>query len=177
MIEKILLSLFSFFIFAITHLVVFRLVKIKLYRFRTLEILWGIFAVVYTILAFTVSGDLISEGLVEVNVFGQIISYAIGLLIYGLLFFSYLHPYYINERSISVRICIEAIKFPNGQFTLEEFFKKYNNANSMQNRLDDMVYGGFVERNGDAYRLTKKGFFIAKMISFSRKFLNVPPGY
>lgn len=132
MLEKIILSFLTFAVFVIVHLAVFRLVKIKVYRFRILELLFGIFAVIYTILAFSIPSNLISEGIVEVNALGQIVSYAIGLLIYVFLFFSYWHPYYINERGISVRICAEIAKFPASQLTFEELLKKYDHETLIQ---------------------------------------------
>jgi hypothetical protein len=177
MLEKVLLSFVCFILFILVHLVVFYLVDIQKHRFWILRGIWAFFAVVYTFLAWYIPGNMINEGIQETNALGWFISYLNGLLIYGFLFIFYGYPYYLADRSISIRTFVELRLAGQTGLTLPQLQKKYDHATLLSKRLEAMKYGGFVQQAGDIYRLTGKGRMAANFFAWFRKILHAPEGF
>jgi len=177
MLEKAILSLIVFFFFILAHLAVIYFGHITTHRMRTLKIVYALFLGIYTLLAFTVPGDLISEGIEEINALGTFVAYLNGAALYTLCFMFYGTMYYCVDRSISVRIAIELDNAPEKKLTLPALQAQYRQDQLLSMRLKDMVYGGYAEIDGDVYRLLPKGSFLAKINKLGRKILHSPPGY
>lgn len=177
MLENILFGIVAFVFFLVAHWVVFYYGKFRNHRFWILRGIWLVFGIVYTLMAWYGPRNFIREGIEETNTIGNVVSYLNGLLVYGFLFILYGYPYYIADRSITVRSLMEIEHSPQKQLTLDELQRKYDHATMLGMRLENLVYGGYLEKAGAAYRLTKKGALTARFFTLARRILHPPLGY
>jgi len=106
----------------------------------------------------------------------KVFNFFLGLFIYLLLFFGYCQFYFIIDRSISVRIMIELEKSEKKKLDFEEIKKVYNPDYIFLRRLKHMIDSRYITKEGDAYRNTKKGKFVAMLFKFLKEYLNLGEG-
>src|SRR3990167_8727973 len=98
------------------------------------------------------------------------------LMMYTFLFLSFGQFYFLVDRGVSARILIELFQ-ANGQHMDErEIAKNYTLHDMQSRRIDDMVYGKYVIRDGSSVGLTPKGMIMAKIFLASKKLLRLYPG-
>lgn len=107
------------------------------------------------------------------NMMKRVIFPALGILFYGFLFLGYLEFYFTADRSITFRMLIIADKEPEHSITRERMFTLYDVPGIINKRFDDLVYGGYFERQGSVYRLTYKGKIILDIYRFTIDYLHL----
>ncbi len=95
-------------------------------------------------------------------------------LLYALLFVGYLEFYFTADRSITFRMLRMTDENPNSSVTAEEMLKMYDTKSIVLRRFDDMVYGGYMYKDGDQYRLTPKGNRVLAVYRRTIDFLHMP---
>lgn len=103
-------------------------------------------------------------------------SWTNGALIYAFLYFSYAQFYFLIDRSVSARIMIEIEQSTEKCLRIEEIHQRYDPKGMQIRRLNDMLYGGYVIKEGDYYKNTKKGELHARIFRFCKKYLHLYPG-
>ena len=177
MVEDLIYSLVTFIVFLVAHWTIFYIGKFEHHRFRILQSIFIVFGFVYTALVIFLPRGWVGAGIEITYSSGRWISYLNGLIIYIFLFLSYGQIYYLTDRSISVRTFIELSKASDARLTLSELQKKYDHATLLGKRLEAMVYGKFLKKEGDFYKPTWKGLLAAKFFRLGRKILHSPQGY
>jgi len=95
--------------------------------------------------------------------------------IYSLLFIGYLEFYFTADRSITFRILIIA-ETENSSFDKYDILNKYDTESIILRRIDDLTYGGYIEKTEDnKYKLTSKGVLILNIYKNAIYFLNLAP--
>ena len=95
-------------------------------------------------------------------------------LLYALLFVGYLEFYFTADRSITFRMLRMTDENPNSSVTAEEMLKLYDTRSIVIRRFDDLVYGGYMFKEGDQYRLTPKGQRVLSVYRRTIDFLHMP---
>lgn len=96
-----------------------------------------------------------------------------GLLVYWLLFLSYVQSLYYISRPVTLRILGEFLRSDGRNLTEEDLQDRYSVASMIRSRLDLLVLNRFLtERNGE-YRLTPKGDVLAHIIILIRRIFGV----
>ncbi len=98
---------------------------------------------------------------------------ALGALFYVFLFIGYLEFYFTADRSITFRMLMITDKEPAHSITRERMFMLYDVPGIINRRFDDLAYGGYFERQGNAYRLTIKGKIILEIYRFTIDYLHL----
>lgn len=101
----------------------------------------------------------------------------ISFIIYALLFIGYLEFYFTADRSITFRILMIA-ESENISFDRYDILNKYDTESIILRRIDDLTYGGYLEKTGDnndKYKLTNKGILILNIYKNAIHFLNLAP--
>ncbi len=88
---------------------------------------------------------------------------AFGILFYGFLLLGYLEFYFTADRSITFRMLMIADKQPDHSVTKEQMSALYDVPGILNKRFDDLTYGGYLELEGNVYRITNKGKIILKI--------------
>lgn len=81
----------------------------------------------------------------------------IGIFCYALLFLGYLEFYFTADRSITFRMLMIIDHEPKQSINRQQMFQRYDVSNIINRRLEDLVYGGYLEKQGNQYVLTHKG--------------------
>ena len=80
-----------------------------------------------------------------------------------LLFFLYGEFFYYVERSVTLRLFVELLKFGEAGASLHEIQHRYNVDEMVQRRLDVLCERGFIEKNTEGWCLKNKGKYLARL--------------
>lgn len=97
----------------------------------------------------------------------------VACLVYSLLFLGYLEFYFTADRSITFRMLRITDERPTHSVTAEEMLSLYDTKGIVLYRLDDLVYGGYLEKTGDQYSVTAKGRRTLAIYRFTIDFLHM----
>ena len=97
----------------------------------------------------------------------------LGAFLYFMLFIGYLEFYFTADRSITFRMLRITHEREGASITAEEMLAAYDTNAIITGRLDDLVYGGYLQKNGDRYSLTPKGIFILSIYRVTIDFLHM----
>lgn len=175
MIEAILLSGVFFFIALAIHALWFHW-RPPHNRWRAFTRLCLIFLGIYTVVFWLIPFPNWFNILNLESRWARIFSWANGALIYAFLYFSYAQFYFLIDRSVSARIMIEIEESPQKRLRVEEIHERYNPKEMQTRRLRDMLYGGYVIKEGEYYKNTKKGELHARIFRFCKTYLHLYPG-
>lgn len=99
-----------------------------------------------------------------------------GLFVMFSLFVLYMPFYYTVVASLSVRTIIAIQRAPGQQLPLARLTAMYVSKALLQARLDSMVNSGLLMRDGEKFRLTRKGCLIARAFRAIKKVWRLGPG-
>lgn len=175
MIEAIILSGVAFFLFLIVHFLWFHYRK-PTNRWRSVMRTFWFFFLLYT-LAFVLIPlpnwlDILNTQSVSAILF----AWANGAALYVLVFLGYAQFYFLIDRSVSARIMIEIEQSPMKRLRVEEIHERYDPKGMQRRRLQDMLYGGYVIKEGEYYKNTKRGKLHAHIFKFCKIYLHLFPG-
>ena len=105
--------------------------------------------------------------------FLKIFPIALGLTLYVLLFIGYLEFYFTADRSITFRMLRMIDEQPQRSVTATEMLELYDTKAIILRRFDDMVYGGYLRKEGDRYLLTAKGQRTLGLYRFTIDYLHL----
>jgi hypothetical protein len=167
--KAVVAGLGCFLLFLVLHVLVFRFIKLK-ERFRTLTVIFYALLPVYVAVYFLLPGPRWFATLHE------FLDFLAGLFLYIFLFLGYCQFYFIVDRSISVRVMMEINNTGGEGRAFEELKRLYSFDYILSRRLDHMVYGGYLDKEGERYVNTKKGRIVASVFAFLKDFLRLGPG-
>jgi len=98
--------------------------------------------------------------------------HALSILIHAylghlLLFFFYVECFYHVERAVTLRLLIEIMQQPSREASLRQIEADYNIDEMIVRRLEVLELNGFVEQQGDRWRLLEKGRRLARVMRLS----------
>lgn len=175
MIEAILLSGVAFLLFFVVHATWLHWRK-PLNRWRVVTRFFWLFLVMYT-LAFWLLPLPNWLGILNTqHTWALLFAWANGAALYILVFLGYAQFYFLIDRSVSARIMIEIEESPKKRLRVEEIHQRYDPKSMQTRRLHDMLYGGYVIKEGEYYKNTKKGELHARVFRFCKTYLRLYPG-
>lgn len=185
MLKAILIGFFCFLLFLALHVIIFRAIDLK-ERFRALSLIFFGIIPVYIILYAAIPqayflvmptqavDTVFSPRTVELLSTG--LNFMSGLMLYIFLFLGYCQFYFIVDRSISVRVMIEIDKNPDKKLTFDDIMRVYSFNGILSRRLEHMVEGKYLVKDGEYYVNTEKGRLEALCFRFIKEFLQLGPG-
>lgn len=175
MIEAILLSGAAFLLFFVVHAVWLHWRK-PLNRWRVVTQFFWLFLGIYT-LAFWLLPIPNWLGILNTESVSAILfAWANGAALYILVFLGYAQFYFLIDRSVSARIMIEIEQSPQKRLRIEEIHEHYDPKKMQTRRLYDMLNGGYMIKEGEYYKNTKKGELHARIFRFCKTYLHLYPG-
>ena len=166
----------TFSLFLVGQVALFQLFHIR-QRFNALALLWFFLLVAYGLL-YALLLDRLPPTLVypdPVLTLPGIVAIANGVVLYLLLFLVYCCLYF-TDHSLCVAFMIELEGRPSRRMTREELKQRFPHYEMLQQRLADLIESGYAVREGDHYRLIKKGKLFAGTLGGIKRFLNLEPG-
>ena len=97
----------------------------------------------------------------------------VGGLFYAFLFLGYLEFYFTADRSITFRMLRMTDEKQGQVITSEEMLAQYDTKGIVLRRFEDLVYGGYMAKQGEQYSLTAKGKFILSIYRPTIDFLHM----
>jgi hypothetical protein len=79
-----------------------------------------------------------------------------------LVFFCYAECFYHVERSVTLRLLVELLQHGDEGVHLSAIQARYSVGDMIRQRLDVLQDRGFLDRQGDAWRLRPKGLLLAR---------------
>jgi hypothetical protein len=172
--KGIVLAVGAFALFLPLHVAILRIVRPRA-RFRSMVALHGALALaLLTVYALT-PPDLVPlpRGW---GAGGSVLGGLNAVAVHWFLFMGYSMFYFLVDRGFSLRIMIEIDRAPGGALGQAEVAAVYPPPGVVRRRLEEMVEIGRLTRRGDAYRLTARGRFDARMFAWVKTFLRLGPG-
>lgn len=166
----ILLVVFCFSLFVITHVILFHKRNVRR-RFRALITFVFIFSIIYSILVY--STDLFQFHFELPIIWELFVDFLNGVFIYAFFCYFYFHFVVVVDRSVSPRIMVEIEKSPNKKLSFEEIKQSYNLSDKLDYELEDMIMLKMIERKNGFFSNTKRGKRHAFMVRFLRQYLNL----
>lgn len=167
--KAIVTGLGCFLLFLVLHAAVFRIFNPE-ERFRTLTLIF------YSLLPLYVAVYFLVPPARWFATLHEFLDFLAGFFLYIFLFLGYCQFYFIVDRSISVRVMMEIENSGGEGRGFEELKRLYSFDYILSRRLDHMVYGGYLEKEGERYLNTAKGHVIASLFAFLKDFLRLGPG-
>lgn len=175
MIEAILLSGTAFSLFFITHAFWLHW-RQPINRWRAVTRFFLFFLGIYT-LAFLLIPFPNWFGILNLeSAWAKLFAWANGTALYILVFLGYAQFYFLIDRGVSARIMIEIDQSPEKRLRVEEIHQRYDPKSMQVRRLNDMLFGGYVIKEGDHYKNTKKGKLHARIFYLCKRYLHLYPG-
>lgn len=175
MIEAIVLSGAAFILFFVAHALLLHWRKPD-NGWRTVTRFFWFFFGAYT-LAFWIIPLPNWLGILNLeSALARLFAWANGAALYILVFLGYAQFYFLIDRSVSARIMIEIEQSPEKRLRIEGIHQRYDPKSMQTRRLNDMLYGGYVIKEGEYYKNTKKGDLHARIFCFCKKYLHLYPG-
>ncbi len=175
MIEAMLLATGVFTLFLIAHALIFHYGAPR-ERWKVVSRVAKIYFLIYTAL-FWILPFPNWFGLLDMSsAYAKYFAYANGAILYIFLFLSYGQFYFLIDRGVSARILIEIMNSPQKRMTAEEIHARYRTDFLQGRRIDDMIYGGYLVRDGNAFVQTRKGVLMARVFLISKKYFHLYPG-
>ena len=100
----------------------------------------------------------------------------LGLLFYAFLFLGYLEFYFTADRSITFRMLMLIHKAPQHTMSQRQMLTSYDVPGIINKRFEDLVYGGYLKKEGDNYTLTPKGNLTLSVYRETIDFLHLNTG-
>lgn len=97
----------------------------------------------------------------------------LGVVLYALLFIGYLEFYFTADRSITFRMLRIIDEQPQQSVTAEQMLVLYDTKAIIHRRFEDLVYGGYLQKDGDHFILTSKGQRTLKLYRFTIDYLHL----
>ncbi len=154
--------IFSFSIYALMHLVFFRIFRPK-ERWVVLKSMYFIMMPVTMIGAWLLTKTHFYGDAFPVTVASEVIAV---ICLLWLLHNAYLMFYAFVDRSLSIRVNVEIYDAGNAGLTYDELMARYNPEQSYLRRLEILRHAGFLSLVGDRYFITPKGARLAKAVRF-----------
>lgn len=98
---------------------------------------------------------------------------AVGAIFYVILIIGYFNFYLTADRSISLRMLMIVAAQPGQTMAADKLLATYDRPMLFGGRIDDLVYGGSLERDGDVYRVTAKGRLALAFFRFFNAFMHL----
>ena len=92
---------------------------------------------------------------------------------YLVLILAYFNFYLTADRSISLRMLTMTNARPDHTITMDQMLAAYDTTAIITGRMDDLTYGGSLERDGDRYRVTARGRRALALFRFPISFLHL----
>jgi hypothetical protein len=166
----------TFTLFLLGQVILFQLFNIQR-RFNALALIWfallAAYGLLYATLLSRLPPTLIYPG--SALTCPGIIGIANGLFIYLLLFLVYCCLYF-TDHSLCVAFMIELEGRPNRRMTRQDLKERFPHDKMLQQRFSDLIASGYVSREGEHYRLLKKGKLFAGTLGGMKRFLKLGPG-
>jgi len=103
----------------------------------------------------------------------QILPLLLGSVLFFLLFIGYLEFYFTADRSITFRMLRITDERPTQNITKDEMLGLYDTKDIIARRFDDLVYGGYLKKEGDNYTLTSKGKNVLGIYRFTIDYMHM----
>ena len=163
----IVLGLIWFLGFLVGHVVLSRLRNVR-NRFRALV----------KILFASMAGDVLSVAALGVNqsLAGLILAALDSIVLIASLWILYMPFYFVVATSLSIRTLIEVSHSPGHAAPLKALEEKCASAAVLRERLETMAAYGNVVRDGNAFKLTARGTWIARVFSAIKNLWRLGPG-
>lgn len=97
-----------------------------------------------------------------------ILPYLHGAALYGFLVAAWLFVFSAVYKSVSLGVLCELARLPQGELPLEEITRRHV-APRFAERIDLLVAGGLVRREGDGYAITSQGKRTARRLEGMRR--------
>ena len=175
MIEALLLSGAAFFFFFVTHAIWLHWRK-PVNRWRAVTRFFLFFLGVYTLAFWMLPFPNWFNLLNSASSLAKWFAWANGAGWYILVFLGYAQFYFLIDRGVSARIMMEIEESPEKRLRVEEIHQHYDPKNMQTRRLHDMLYGGYVIKEGEYYKNTIKGQTHARIFRFCKIYLHLYPG-
>lgn len=175
MIEAILLSGAAFILFFITHAPWLHWRKPANRWYAVTRFFWlffGIYTLTFWFIPFSNWLDLANQG----NILARWFAWLNGAGWYVLVFLGYAQFYFLVDRSVSARMMVEIEESSEKRLRIEDIHQRYDPNHMQTRRIEDMLYGGYVIKEGEYYKNTKKGKLHARIFYFCKKYLHLYPG-
>ncbi len=151
---------------------VFALAHVALFHFRDVE---RRFLAIARIFGLAVLGVVASAWLIRGYGVG-VVTVLVGSLVMGSLFVLYMPFYYTLSASLSVRTLLALKGAPDGRAPLAQLVERFSSVEVVRGRLETMAANGYLRREGEAYRLTPKGLWVATVFRAIKKIWRLGPG-
>lgn len=174
MLKGVVLAVGAFALFLPLHVLILRIVRPHA-RFQSMMALHGVLAAALLAVYASTPADLVPLPY-GWGAGGAVVGALNALAVHWFLFMGYSMFYFLVDRGFSLRIMIEVDGAPGGALSQAEIAGVYPPAGVVRRRLDEMVEIGRLVRSGDAYRLTPRGRFDARMFARLKAFLQFGPG-
>ncbi|MEK6532095.1 MAG: hypothetical protein AABZ23_06365 [Deltaproteobacteria bacterium] len=185
MIEAIGAGFFSFVLFIVVHVMVFRSFELK-ERFRAITVIFIAVIPLYVLLYSLIAPDymVVSVGTGGPGIIApstalsasRHLAFLIGLALYVFLFLGYCQFYFIVDRSISVRVMIEILESDKKRLTQKEIKDAYSLDGLLDRRLGHMIEGDYIKGDSAEYSNTWKGAFEARFFKAVKRLLRLGKG-
>ncbi|MGC1444709.1 MAG: hypothetical protein WA837_04520 [Xanthobacteraceae bacterium] len=173
MLQSILAAILSFMFFLIVHFLHFHF-------FRPAAKTKSLLLVALVGLAFFVSMLFVlpsEEDIMRTLHLGddamRILLPAAGAAFYAVLILAYFNFYLTADRSISLRMLMMTDARPEHTTTMQQMLTAYDTTAIIVGRMDDLTYGGSLERDDDRYRVTARGKRALMLFRFPISFLHL----
>ena len=90
------------------------------------------------------------------------------------LFLAYLSLYALIIHAVRVRIAMEICQSPVRPMPISELLRRFDPGREALRRLNELVDTGCMRKDGDHYRLTRKGACLARLTIALKNVFNVP---
>lgn len=91
-----------------------------------------------------------------------------------LVFFCYAECFYHVERSVTLRLLVELLQHGNEGVQLQAIQARYSVGDMIRQRLEVLRDRGFLERQGDGWRLRPKGLLLARATAALSRLFQAP---
>jgi hypothetical protein len=176
MTSGLLAAFITFGLFLIGQIALFQLFDIRR-RFNALALIWTALLVaygfLYALFLSCLPSVLVYSG--PVSTVPGIIGIANGVVLYLLLFLVYCCLYF-TDHSLCVAFMIELEGRPSRRMTRRELKERFPHDKMLQQRLADLIASGYARKEGDYYRLVRKGVLFAGGLGTIKRFLKLEPG-
>ena len=150
----------------------FVLAHVALFHFREVT---KRFVIIARLFGITVMADLGSTWLVAGGE-GNVLGLLSGIVAMAALFVLYMPFYYTISASLSVRTLLVLDLAPAGRAPLDRLVERFASTEAVRERLETMAANGYLLREGEAYRLTQKGRWVARPFRAIKKVWRLGPG-
>lgn len=176
MIPGLLAAFICMTLFVVTQIILVHVVTVTR-RLKAMALNWlvllGVYVIIYGQFQRVLPASLLPPaGISEI---ARVVNYVNGLFVYLMLFLTFCCFYY-TDHSLCLAYMVEMDHRPDKKMSIDEVKKHFPFDGMLQRRFNDMVASRLVVREGDHYRLDKKGRRMIAITGNLKRFLRLEPG-